>query len=75
MDQRHPKTWLQITLLLAALATGSLMTRFVPTFEQVAAVRDAKAAQAAEAEQREVRTDVSNSHVHQRYLRFSRTTS
>jgi hypothetical protein len=74
MSRIYDNSWFRGTLLLAALAAGFMLTRVVPTYEEMAAVREQSAAPAAERKTHHHTTSgVTGLELNQRHLEFVRS--
>lgn len=70
MNRYLERTWFRNVLLLVALVTGGLLTQVIPTYEEMAALRERPATPSAASRAREHESsDVTNRSVKQRHRR------
>jgi hypothetical protein len=70
MNRYLEHSWLRMTLLLGALTAGALLTRIVPTYEEMAALRDRPTPPAASEVRTNQPSDMTGIDVDQRHLKF-----
>jgi hypothetical protein len=74
MTRLFDYSWFRIAILLCALTAGAVLTRFVPTYEEMAALRERPttmpSTSAAHSNLHNMPGDVTGIDVDQRHLRF-----